>query len=407
MMVQRVTAQRVTVQQMKRLMTASLVFLGVSGCSSITDPPPGPPPPPPPPPPAAVELTANEVVSGLTSPVHLAAPPGDARLFIVEQVGRIRIVDAGGQLLGTPFLEIVGQVDGEPEGGLLSMAFHPQFQSNGFVYINYTNTAGHTVLERYTVSGDPNRLDSSSAKLIIQINQPRSNHNGGQLQFGPDGMLYIFMGDGGGAGDPDDAGQDLDTLLGKILRIDVDGGDPFSIPSDNPFVGVSGARGEIWALGLRNPWRSSFDPTVGMLYVADVGQDAFEEVNAVSAAQGGVNYGWNTMEGSSCFNGGSCDMTGLTLPVEEYALTGGTCAVTGGHVYRGAAIPQIQGHYFYSDFCAGFLRSFRLQSDLSVTDRVTWNIPNLGNVSSFGEDGAGELYVVDLGGTVSRIEVAP
>lgn len=219
-------------------------------------------------------------------------------------------------------------------------------------------------------------------------------------------MLYVFMGDGGGAGDPDGNGQDLDTLHGKILRLDVDGGDPFAIPSDNPFVGVSGARDEIWATGLRNPWRSSFDPVGGMLYVADVGQSAIEEINAVSATQSGVNYGWNTMEGSSCFGGGSCDMTGLTLPVEEYTQASGGCSVTGGRVYRGSAIPQIQGHYFYSDFCAGFLRSFRFQSG-SVTDRVEWTIGNLGSVSSFGEDGAGELYVLDIGGTVSRLELAP
>lgn len=392
----------VAVRRLTRLVAASLVTLGASGCSSVTAPPPGPPPPPP----SGTMLRATPVVSGLSAPVYLSAPPGDPRLFVVEQVGRIRIVDAGGQLLGAAFLDIVGDVDTEPEGGLLSLAFHPQYQSNGFVYINSTNRQGHTVVERYTVSGDPNRLDASSAKLIIQINQTRSNHNGGQLQFGPDGMLYIFMGDGGGSGDPDGNGQDLDTLHGKILRLDVDGGDPFAIPSDNPFVGVSGARDEIWAFGLRNPWRSSFDPASGMLYVADVGQNTIEEVNAVPATQGGVNYGWNTMEGSSCFGGGSCDMTGLTLPVEEYTQASGGCSVTGGRVYRGSAIPQIQGHYFYSDFCAGFLRSFRLQSG-SAADRVEWTIGNLGSVSSFGEDGSGELYVLDIGGTVSRIEAAP
>lgn len=384
---------------------AGVIGLGAWNCSSVTGVN-APPPPPPPPPPPGFDLVATTVVTGLQSPVFMTAPSGDPRMFIVEQVGRIRVVSAGGQLLSTPFLDLVGQVDIEPEGGLLSLAFHPQFSSNGFVFVYYTNTQGNTVVARYTVSGDPDRLSAGSAKQILTVTQRRGNHNGGMLQFGPDGMFYIFMGDEGGAGDPFGNGQDLGTLHGSILRIDVDGGDPYAIPADNPFVGVGGARGEIWAFGLRNPWRSTFDPQGGTLYVADVGQDAREEIDAVPADQAGVNYGWNTMEGSTCFSGGGCDMSGLTLPVAEYGHEGGACSVTGGYVYRGSQLPEIVGHYFYSDFCAGFLRSFRLVGG-QATEPRQWNISNLGSVSSFGVDGSGELYVVDLNGSVSRLERAP
>ncbi|MCG8466598.1 MAG: PQQ-dependent sugar dehydrogenase [Gemmatimonadetes bacterium] len=396
--------ERTSIRGMRGLW-ATLALTSAVACSSATNP--ALPPPPPPPPPGGVQLTTTTVASGLSAPLYLTTPAGDPRLFIVEQTGRIRIVDAGGQLLATPFLDLTGQVDNTSEGGLLNLAFHPQYASNGFAYVNYTDPGGDTRVERYTVSADPNALEPASAKPIIEIDQPRTNHNGGQLQFGPDGMLYVFLGDGGGGGDPDDDAQDPGTLLGSILRLDVDGGDPFAIPTDNPFVG-GGGRDEIWAYGVRNPWRSSFDPTGGFLYVADVGQGTVEEVNAVPLDRAGVNYGWDTMEGSTCFEPSTnCDMTGLTLPVEEYENTGANCSVTGGYVYRGSAIPEIQGHYFYSDFCGGFLRSFRVVSEGSITDRTTWNIGNLGNVSSFGVDGAGELYVIDLGGTVSRIEAQP
>ena len=383
------------------------VLAGLAGwaCSDGTGPAPAPPPPPPPPPPepAAFELAANTVLSGLDQPVFLTAPPGDARLFVVEKTGRIRIADAGGQLLGTPFLDLSGQVGTASEGGLLTMAFHPQYADNGHVFVYYTDTDDDTVVARYTLSGDPGQLDAGSAKQILTLTQRRTNHNGGMLQFGPDGMLYIFLGDEGGAGDPFGNGQNPGTLHGSILRIDVDGGDPYAIPDDNPYVGQEGARGEIWAIGVRNPWRSTFDPEGDVLYVADVGQNEIEEINAVPAGAAGVNYGWNTMEGSTCFQSSRCDMSGLTLPVHEYGHGGGACSVTGGYVYRGSQLPEIVGHYFYSDFCTGFLRSFRLDGGQAADER-SWDAGSLGAVSSFGVDGSGELYVVDIGGSVARLE---
>lgn len=377
----------------------SLAALVAAGCSTT---PTGTVPPPPPPPPGGFDLAIETVVTGLEQPVFLTAPPGDGRLFIVEQLGRIRIVSASGQLLTTPFLDLAGQVDHEPEGGLLTMAFHPRFASNGFVYVYFTAPmGGDTRVVRYRVTAsDANRLDPSSAQTIFALDQPFGNHNGGMLQFGADGMLYIFLGDGGGAGDPGGNGQNPSTLLGSILRLDVDGGSPFAIPGDNPFVGVSG-RDEIWAYGVRNPWRSTFDVPGGLLYVADVGQNRIEEVNVVPMGAGGLNFGWNTMEGSSCFAGSGCSPSGLTLPVEEYTHADG-CSITGGYVYRGTALPEIQGHYFYSDFCTGFLRSFRASGG-QATDRRQWDVGNPGSVSSFGVDGAGELYIVDLNGTVRKL----
>ena len=373
------------------------------GCSNGTGPSPAPPPPPPPLEPPGFELAANAVLTGLSQPVFLAAPPGDARLFIVEQTGRIRIAGADGHLLDDPFLDLSGRVGSAPEGGLLTLAFHPQYGDNGHVFVYYTDTGDDTVVERYTRSGDPDRLDPGSAKRILALTQRRQNHNGGMLQFGPDGMLYIFLGDEGGAGDPYGNGQNPETLHGSILRIDVDGGDPYEIPDDNPFAGAEGARGEIWAIGVRNPWRSSFDLADGVLYVADVGQNEREEINAVPADEAGVNYGWSTMEGSACYQSSGCDMSGLTLPVVEYVHDGSSCSVTGGYVYRGSQLPEVAGHYFYSDFCSGFLRSFRFDGE-EATDERQWNAGSLGPVSSFGVDGAGELYVLNLNGAVFRLE---
>ena len=381
-----------------RRTAAALAALGWA-CSPSTGPNPPPPPPPPPP---SFALATEVVADGLQAPVFLTAPPGDGRLFIVEQGGLVRVVSASDQLLSIPFLDLRSKITTScSEQGLLSLAFHPRFASNGFVYVNYTRGDGDTVIERYTVGSDPDRADPASAAQILQVPQTACNHNGGLLLFGPDGMLYAFLGDGGGAGDPAGNGQDAGTLLGGVLRLDVDGGAPFAVPPDNPFVGGPG-RDELWAIGLRNPWRASFDPVGGHLYIADVGQNAMEEVNAVPADRAGVNYGWNLMEGSACFAAGSCDTSGLTLPVEEYPNPQAGCSITGGYVYRGSAIPEIQGTYFYSDFCSGFLRSFRLVGG-QARERLEWNIGNLGQVSSFGVDGAGELYVLDIGGAVRRI----
>ncbi len=344
-------------------------------------------------------LAVDVVASGFSSPIHLSAPEGDPRLFVAEQGGRIKVI-AGGQVLGSPFLDISADVQSGGERGLFSVAFHPQYASNGYLYVSYTDNGGDSRIVRYTVSGDANVADPASAKLILSLAQPAGNHNGGQIAFGPDGMLYIGFGDGGGAGDPSGHGQNKNTLLGSLLRIDVDGGDPYGVPTDNPFVGQAGAD-EIWAYGLRNPWRFSFDRAASQLYIADVGQNSWEEVNAVAATQAGVNYGWNIMEAMHCYGSRSCDTAGLTLPVLEYDHSEG-CSVTGGYVYRGNVLVEVLGHYFYSDYCSGFLRSFKY-GDGTLSDQSEWNVGDLGRVLSFGQDAAGELYILSSNGNVYRI----
>lgn len=361
-------------------------------------------------PPLALELVA----SGLDRPVFVTAPPGDAdRLFIVEQPGRIRVVK-NSSVLPTSFLDIDAQVGGGTSGGdergLLGLAFHPQYSTNGLFYVNYIDNSGNTVLERFSASGDPDVADNSSAATILTITQPYINHNGGWSAFGPDGYLYIAVGDGGSANDPDNRAQDItNELLGKILRIDVDGGTPYAIPSDNPFVGVTGDD-EIWAYGLRNPWRNSFDRLTGDLYIGDVGQSAREEVNFHAAASpGGQNYGWRCMEGTSCtgLTGCSCSDTALVLPIHEYDhnCTDGGFALTGGYVYRGSAIPDLAGTYLFADYECDKVWSFRYDG-ANVTDfqdRSAELAPAEGSIASFGEDAQGELYIVSLNGSVYRI----
>ncbi len=348
------------------------------------------------------DLAVEVVAGGFSNPVHLTAPSGDPRLFVVEQGGRIKII-ANGQVLGTPFLDISSIVQSGGERGLFSMAFHPQYSTNGYFYVNYTDNGGDSRIVRYSVSGDAKGADPGTAKLILSLAQPAGNHNGGQVAFGTDGMLYIGFGDGGGGGDPQGNGQNTNTLLGSLLRIDVDSGDPYGIPGNNPFVGQAGAD-EIWAYGLRNPWRFSFDRVAGQLYIAEVGQNEWEEVNAVPASQAEVNYGWNTMESMHCYNAASCDTGGLTQPILEYSNSGGNCSITGGYVYRGSTMTEIQGHYFYSDYCSGFLRSFKYSGG-SLTDDVEWDVGDLGNVTSLGEDASGELYILsDNGNIYSLIE---
>lgn len=349
----------------------------------------------------ATGLRAQVVVEGLTRPVDLVSPAGDRRLFVVEQPGRIRIIE-NRRLLPTPYLDITDRVRSSGnEQGLLGLAFHPQYASNGYLFVNYTDLNGDTRVERYRAGSDPNRADPASAKQILFIDQPFGNHNGGQVLFGPDGMLYVPTGDGGSGGDPQGNGQSLGTLLGKILRIDVDRGDPYAIPSDNPFVGRTGARHEIWAYGLRNPWRIDFDRAGGLVYVADVGQNAWEEVHVAPLREAGINYGWNRMEGMHCFRADTCDRSGLHLPQVEYPHPEG-CSIAGGYVYRGRAVPGLVGHYFYGDYCEGFVRSFRY-SDGAVTDRRSWSLGDLGQILAFGEDSEGELYVLSMNGRVYRL----
>jgi glucose/arabinose dehydrogenase len=345
-------------------------------------------------------LAVAVVAQGLQGPLFLTSPPGDARLFIVEQSGRIRVMQDG-QLLSTPFLDIPDLVTAGGERGLLGLAFHPAYASNGWFFVNYTDRDGNTRVVRYTVSANPNVADRGSAKTILSVAQPYGNHNGGHVAFGPDGLLYVGMGDGGSANDPHGHGQDRATLLGAMLRVDVEGGDPYAIPADNPYVGRQDAAPEIWAIGLRNPWRFSFDRDAGILYIGDVGQNAWEEIDVEPASAAAVNYGWRVMEGTHCFGSPICDREGLELPLVEYGHDNG-CSVIGGYVYRGSALPTVQGHYFYADWCQGWVRSFRV-GDGAVREHTEWEVGDVGNVLSFGEDSLGELYLLSQNGTVYRL----
>ncbi|MFL6715204.1 MAG: PQQ-dependent sugar dehydrogenase [Burkholderiaceae bacterium] len=360
------------------------------------------------PPPAntsAPALAVKAVASGLSSPVFLTAPDGDTRLFIVERGGSIRIVQDGG-LLPAPFLDIRSRTTTDGERGLLSMAFDPAYAENGFFYVYYTDLNGDIAIERYSVSANPARAEPASALRILSIPHAQfSNHNGGLLRFGPDGYLYVGTGDGGGEADPFVNAQNTGVLLGKLLRIDVSGtsaGTPYAIPATNPFLDQPGKRAEIWAYGLRNPWRYAFDPSTNLLYIADVGQNRREEIDIASTLQGGLNYGWNVMEGNVCFTGDACDSRGLTLPALEYSHDGGACAIVGGFVYRGAAIQGLQGIYLYSDLCAGWIKGLRYENGAAVAGMDFSRLAD-GTVLSFGEDAQHELYLLMAEGNVYRI----
>jgi glucose/arabinose dehydrogenase len=337
--------------------------------------------------------------------VFATAPAGDARLFVVERPGRI-VIAQGSARSATPFLDISARVGTTGEGGLLSMAFDPRYAVNGLFYVYFTETTGDIAIERFRVSpADPNLADPAPLRILTIPHRTFGNHKGGLVRFGPDGYLYLGTGDGGGGGDPLGNAQNLGSLLGKLLRIDVSNASaatPYAVPATNPFVGQPNRRAEIWAYGLRNPWRYAFDPPTGRLYIADVGEDRIEEVDANAADSAGLNYGWNVTEGTSCFRGSACDKTGITLPVLDYAHdASGGCSITGGFVYRGNAIPEIQGRYFYSDLCSGWLRSFVFSGGAATDQRQS--IANMGTVLSFGEDGQKELYVLTAAGQVLRI----
>lgn len=374
--------------------TACCLLIGFAllpGCSDD-----GPTPPPPPGENGEQVLAVETVADGLAAPTYLTAPDGDDRLFVLEQPGRVRVI-RDGQLLQAPYLDISGAVQSGGEQGLLGMAFHPDFASNGRFYLDFTVSGGDTRVVRYTVA-DPSADAASVAEAdtILEVGQPFSNHNGGMLAFGPDGRLYVSLGDGGSGGDPQGNGQDSTTVLGSIVRLTADG-EP---APDNPFVGRAGDD-RIWAYGLRNPWRFAFDPPSGTLFVADVGQSDREEVNAVSVDASGVNYGWNLMEGTRCFAASPCDDEGLELPVLEYGHDEG-CSITGGFVYRGSEIPDAAGRYFFADLCSSFVRSFRLEGG-EVSDLTEHDLGSLGSLTSFGTDGHGELYVLEGEGSVLRI----
>ncbi len=332
---------------------------------------------------------------GLIHPVHIThAGDGSGRLFVVEQEGRIRIIRAGA-VIAAPLLDISGRVLFGGERGLLSVVFPPGYATSGRFYVNYTRKPdGATVIARYHVTADPDIADNLNEEPLLVIPQPFANHNGGQLAFGPDGFLYIGMGDGGSSGDPLNNAQNHDSLLGKMLRIDVESGVfPYGVPATNPFVISSGYRPEIWALGLRNPWRFSFDRLTGDLYIGDVGQNLYEEVDfqPVSSA-GGQNYGWNIMEASHCFLTPSCSSAGLVLPVAEYDHQTGDCSITGGMVYRGQKYPALQGVYLYGDYCSGRIRGLMKEGG-SFQNAVLYDSPYA--ITTFGEDEGGSLYLAD------------
>ena len=389
-----------------RLAPLSLVLL-LWTCSSTTQPTAGgggggggtlPPPPSP----GTPNLVLQQVASGLDRPLDLTSPPGDGRLFVAEQTGAVRII-SNGAVLPVPFLDLSGRVACCGERGLLGIAFHPNYAANGRFYVHYSAPGGDTRVSAFTVSADPAVADAASEAIILETAQPFSNHNGGRIAFGPDGFLYIGLGDGGSGGDPNGHGQDRSELLGSILRIDVDGGTPYAIPQDNPYRGSTNFRQELWNYGLRNPWRFSFDRQTGDLYIADVGQNAHEEIDFQPAGSGaGANYGWNIMEGNSCFQTSGCNRSGLVPPVIDYDHSAGACSVTGGYVYRGSAIAGLAGTYFYGDYCAGWVRSFRMAAG-QATEPTTWpGLDTGGGLTSFGQDAAGELYVI-ASGVVYRI----
>ena len=362
--------------------------------------------------PQSDSLRLQPISTSLSSPIFMTAPPNDStRLFVVQQGGLIRIFDVvGGSLLTIPFLNVSSLLSTGGERGLLGMAFDPQYAANRQFYIFYTNTAGNIVIARYLRNiSDPDLADSSSAVTLLTVAHPTfSNHNGGMLAFGPDGCLYAGIGDGGGSGDPNNNGQNLSSLLGKLLRLNPDTGAPCNNGIINPFVLLGGAQ-QIWSLGLRNPWRFSFDRLTDDLYIGDVGQGAREEIDVAVAPNAGrqANYGWRFMEGFLCFNpSSSCNSGGLTLPVLDYPHVGSSCSgsVTGGYVYRGQAVPSLSGTYFYADFCLRFVKSFRFQNG-QATERTEWPLlnPSGSSITSFGEDALGELYLMTQGGGLFKL----
>ena len=356
-------------------------------------------------------LKLQFVANGFDAPDFVCSPQGDAaRLFVVEQTGKIWIVKNGTRL-ETPFLDISDKLGASSgEQGLLGLAFHPDYAGNGYFYVHYTNKDLNSRFARYTVSENANVADAASESVLLENDDPFPNHNSGMLAFGPDGYLYIGMGDGGSANDPNNNAQNLNTIFGKILRVDVDGAQPYKIPSDNPFVGRVDTRQEVWVYGLRNPWRFSFDRETGDLYIGDVGQGAREEIDfQAGTSGGGENYGWRNREGSICRPGETdCDVPGAVDPIYDYSQAVSR-SVTGGYVYRGNAIPALRGTYFFADYVSGKVTSFRYDGAAltGLTEHPALTPPGaLASISSFGEDANGEVYVVDYRGAVYRIVAA-
>ncbi len=344
---------------------------------------------------ASLEIKLEKVLDGVTRPVDIqSAKDGSGRLFIVSQTGEIWIYD-GKKLKSAPFLDISTWVKCCREQGLLGLAFHPDFSSNGFFFVNYIDLHGNTVIARYKAASGLDVADASSATMILTFDQPFGNHNGGQLAFGPDGFLYISTGDGGGGGDASNNAQNLGSPLGKILRIDVDRGSPYAIPPTNPFVNREDVKEEIWVYGLRNPWRFSFDRKTNAMFIGDVGQWNIEEIDLLPGnSRGGENFGWRLMEGSECFNlSSSCNNGALKLPILEYSHADANCSVVGGYRYRGKEFPFMDGIYFFGDFCSGRIWG-------AGNEQGSWEMRQLLDtslsISTFGEDEKGEIYVAHL-----------
>lgn len=357
----------------------------------------------------SVKIGLTRVASGLSAPIGIASA-GDSRLFVIEQSGKVVIL-RGGTVAGT-FLDISARVSCCGERGLLGLAFHPNYASNGRFFVRYTNPAGNVVISEFHVSSNPGQADAASEKILLTIPHPTyANHNGGRIEFGPDGYLYIGTGDGGSGGDPNGHGQSLATLLGKMLRIDVNqtsSGLAYAIPASNPFAGQSGRRGEIWSYGLRNPYSFSFDRRTGDLWIGDVGQNLWEEVDRATAASGGgrgINYGWNRMEGNHCYNPASgCNTAGIARPIAEYGH--GTndsigCSIIGGYVYRGTAHPELTGRYFFSDYCSGSIWDVAAAGPASQTPQLL--LSSGLRAVGWGQDVTGELYLVAQNGSVYRL----
>jgi glucose/arabinose dehydrogenase len=337
--------------------------------------------------------------SGFTRPLEITNA-GDSRLFVVEQGGLIKILNSDGTTNPNPFLNISSLISNSGEKGLLGLAFHPNYSTNGFFYVNYINLDGNTVIAKYTVdSGNPNIANAASGSILLTITQPYANHNGGTLKFGPDGYLYIGMGDGGSGGDPENRAQNVNELLGKMLRININSGTPYSIPADNPYVGIAGAD-EIWAIGLRNPWKFSFDKKLGNLWIADVGQDNVEEINTVAATQSGLNYGWRCYEGDAAYNTASClPQASMKFPLKTINHSTGACSITGGYAYNGTVYPNFAGLYFFTDYCNPQIGMMTTNGTVTFSEVFSGN-----NFSTFGEDNNGELYVAAINnGSVFKI----
>lgn len=333
-------------------------------------------------------IILEDFASGLTSPVEITNA-NDSRLFVVQQDGIIKIIQPNGTINATNFLNISTKIVYGGERGLLGLAFHPQYATNGYFFVYYNNTAGNIIVARYSVSStDPNVADPNSEKILLNIPKPFSNHNGGSIRFAPDGNLWIITGDGGSGGDPNNNAQNKNSLLGKMLRIDVNSTAAYNIPAGNPFIGVDGAD-EVWAYGLRNAWKYSFDLTTGNVMIADVGQNAIEEINRMPLAQAGINYGWRCYEGNDPYNTAGCpSATTMTFPVAVYDHSGGKCSITGGYVYRGTLYPALQGKYIFADYCSTQIGILNSDNSITWTPAFTGN-----NFSTFGEDNQKELYV--------------